>query len=150
MGEGKTVFHGFGLTNWTILKSLPWYSVDSTSWGKGFRFGRVPVFDYSRGRFVDVQLGHFEHAPLIRQYGFDPEDFADRDRNKRSNICTISALSYMVAEKWLREIHGDVEPPQRDVIGPEIESKAGLNLYLAEVTNDIFDNVNWRHRKEVS
>lgn len=150
MAEGKSVLHGFGLTNWTILKSLPWYSVDSTSWGKGFRYGKVPIFDYARGRFREIQLGKYENSMLIRQYGFDPIDFADREKNKRSNICTISALSYMVAEQWLREVHGEVNLPERDVFGPEVRSKSGPNLYLAEVTNDIFDNVNWRHRKEIT
>ncbi len=150
MAKGRGVFHGFGLTNWTTLKSLPWFSVDSTSWGKGFRFGRVPVFDYKNGRFRDVQLGKFEYPDLIREFGFEPEDFADRGRNTRSNICTISALSYMVAEVWLREVHGEVELPDRDVFGPDVKNSEGLNLYLAEVTSDIFDNVNWRHRKEVN
>lgn len=35
--KGKAVFHGFGATSWAVIRDLPWYSVDSSSWGKGFR-----------------------------------------------------------------------------------------------------------------
>src|SRR5688572_3766016 len=37
MAGSKTVFHGFGVTNYTLLKSFPWYSADSSSWSSGFR-----------------------------------------------------------------------------------------------------------------
>ena len=54
LAQGRSVFHGFGATNWTVVKSLPWYSVDSSSWGSGFRFGQVPVFDAQRGKFYTL------------------------------------------------------------------------------------------------
>ena len=45
--DKKSLFHGLGLTSWYALSSLPWYSVDSSSWAAGFRYGRVPIFDDS-------------------------------------------------------------------------------------------------------
>lgn len=126
----KAVFHGFGVTNWTILKALPWYSTDSSSWGMGFRYGRVPLFDTKRGKFEAIDLGDTEtcyrHASLIHSLGFDPADFADRERNDRAKICAISALSYMLAEQWLRQRHGEVRIPSRDGAG------AGPRLHLAD------------------
>ena len=52
IAEKKAVFHGLGVTNWTILKAFPWYSVDSSAWGQGFRYGTVPLFSMAKGRFT--------------------------------------------------------------------------------------------------
>lgn len=113
--EGRAVFHGFGATSWEVLSALPWYSVDSSSWGQGFRFGQVPLFDEQQGRFVKIDLGDGamwqKHAKLVRRLGFDPLDFADRQRNDRAKICAISALSYMLAERWLRGRWGEIVIP---------------------------------------
>ena len=114
----QSVFHGFALTSWTVMSSFPWYSVDSSSWGQGFRFGNVPVFDERKGGFLKLKLGDhkawYQNATLVRSLGFDPADFADRSRNDRAKICAISALSYMKAEQWLRKRHGEVHIPGRD------------------------------------
>lgn len=111
----EAVFHGFALTSWKVLRSFPWYSADSSSWGAGFRYGRVPLFDADRGRFAQADLGDpvscYENADLFRSLGFDPADFADRERNDRAKICAISALSYMQAERWLEAYHGPVPLP---------------------------------------
>ena len=130
LAEHRSVFHGFGITNWEVLKAFRWYSVDSSSWGSGFRFGHVPLFDPAAGAWLKLNLGHptswFQHARLVRAYGFDPADFADRARNDRAKICAISALSYMRAEQWLRARHGTIGMPRRE------GADAGLNLYVAD------------------
>lgn len=129
MAGDKAVYHGFGTTNWNILKSFRWYSADSSSWGAGFRYGGVPLFDARAGRFVKISLGDrascLRYAGLIRQFGFDPMDFADRARNDRAKICAISALSYIHAEGWLRKRHGEVYIPQR-------EGEPGVRVHLAD------------------
>lgn len=38
------LIHGFGVTTLSIVKSLPWHSVDSTTWSAPRRFGRYPHF----------------------------------------------------------------------------------------------------------
>lgn len=130
LAKDKSVYHGFGMTRWTTLKSFPWYSADSSSWGQGFRFGNVPVFDYAKGEFVKLNLGnkkHFaEQSRLVESYGFDWRDFADRVRNDRSKICAISAMSYMKAELWLRKRWGEVHIPTRDTdSGPKLSLSVG-------------------------
>lgn len=122
MAEGRAVYHGFGITTWEVLKAFPWYSVDSSSWGQGFRFGNVPVFDERQGKFIKVQLGDYQscyaYAWLIRSYGFDPSDFAHRSRGYRQHICALSALSYMKAEHWLTKRWGEVSLPDGKEIAP--------------------------------
>lgn len=118
MAEDRAVYHGFALTSWQVMSSFPWYSVDSSSWGQGFRYGRVPIFDYQHGRFLKLELGDWaawqQHSSLVRDLGFDAMDFALRERNDRAKICAISALSYMLAERWLREHHGPITIPGGD------------------------------------
>jgi len=138
LAGNKAVYHGFGATAWTVVKSLPWYSVDSSSWGQGFRFGQVPVFDARRGRFVKLKLGNRKdwqkHASLVRSFGFDPMDFADRERNDRAKICAISALSYMMAEQWLRKRHGEIRIPNTQ------DAPIGLRTHLADANPKRFSD----------
>lgn len=143
--EGKAVYHGFGATNWQIVMALPWYSVDSSSWGQGFRFGQVPIFDDKKGRFFKVSLGDpktcYKHGRLIRSLGFDPGEFADRERNDRARICAISALSYMKAEQWLRKRHGAIHIPAREgAAGVNLsDADKGVKLHLAEANHNAQD-----------
>ena len=130
MAGKRAVFHGFGLTGWKPMSSFPWYSVDSSSWGKGFRFGKVPLFDEHKGRFIEIQLGDAKQwakqANLVKSHGFDWRDFADRSRNERAKICAISALAYLRAEKYLRSKFGPVYIPGTE----RTESLAGLRTHL--------------------
>ena len=155
LAQGRAVFHGFGATSWTVVKSFPWYSVDSSSWGSGFRYGQVPVFNTARGKFETLSLGKVkewqEHARLVTQLGFDWRDFADRKRNDRAKICAISALSYMMAEQWLRQRHGEIYIPGR-ASAPGVRAHladanptrfgeavqgAGVRLHLADTSNGV-------------
>lgn len=134
MAQGRAVFHGFGATSWTVVKALPWYSVDSSSWGSGFRYGQVPVFDVRVGKFQTLNLGNVaawqRHSRLVEALGFDWRDFADRKRNDRAKICAISALSYIMAEQWLRKRHGEIFIPGG-------QSAPGRRAHLADTSNGI-------------
>jgi len=102
---GDTKIHGFGVTNWEMLKSFGWHSVDSSSWGSGFRYGQIKLFDARRGEFVTLKLGQhanwIANSDLVRSYGFREIDFASRKRNTRSLLATLSALSYYRARDYL-------------------------------------------------
>lgn len=121
-----TALHGFGMTGWKILSALPWYSVDSSSWSASFRFGNAHVFHPDRGKFYQLKLGDakscYRFADLLEGYGFDPEDFADRERNDRVKIATLACLSWWKAEQYLRKRHGTIEPP---------DMGKGLKMYLS-------------------
>lgn len=129
--DGGAVYHGFGMTNWKLLKALPWYSVDSTAWGQGYRYGAVPLFDAKTGTFYKARLGNARdwrrHAHLVQTLGFDWREFADRALNDRKKICAISGISYLLAERWLRNRHGRIDCADRP-------NEPGLRLYLAEAS----------------
>ena len=59
----KSVFHGFGATSWEVIKDLPWYSVDSTTWMAGHRYGAQFVF--AKGRLFQAR------ANVLRKYVTD-------------------------------------------------------------------------------
>lgn len=144
IAEGKAVFHGFGATAWGVVNALPWYSVDSSSWGQGFRFGQIPIFDPARGKFEEAKLGDrvtcMRHTKLFEQYGFNPADFYDRARNQRTLVCGISALSYLKAEEYLQKKYGRIDIPKRGrrICNVNVQDD-GLRMYLVEGKTDCGD-----------
>ena len=68
--------HGLGFTNTAKLAQFPFYSVDSSSWNSGTRWGRLPKFagdkivtmNRPRGKRV-VSRGENEQA--VREYSFN-------------------------------------------------------------------------------
>ncbi len=127
--EHEVVYHGFGMTTWNWLKWLKWYSVDSSSWGSSFRYGSVVLFNPRTGKFQKMKLGDwkvcFENRELLREYGVDPKDIADRSRNKRATLCVLSAMSYQKAEQWIRKLNGEVERKSK-------QNGPGFKVYLAD------------------
>lgn len=74
--ETGTVFHGFGQTRLDTLKVLPFYSVDSSAWGSGARFGVLYLWDDQARDFVKLPVGDpgmaRKYAGLLRIHGADP------------------------------------------------------------------------------
>ena len=129
----QTVFHGFALTTWQVMRAFPWYSVDSSSWGRGFRFGSMPIFDHHKGRFVTVKTDNVasckRHQKVFQQLGFNWIHFADPAVEKRSLICKISGVSYKYAEDWIKTNQGPVSCPGR---------VDGIHMFLADTNKSNF------------
>jgi hypothetical protein len=100
-------FHGFGLTNWDLMRAFEWRSVDSSSWSAVFRFGGLSLFDPDRGQFMTVETrtvtSVMRHARLIRQYGFSPQELLMTSKRKSERLAVLSLLSWLAAERWLNE-----------------------------------------------
>lgn len=41
----NSLVHGFGMTRTSLLPELPYYTVDSTSWKSGFRYGQLAIWN---------------------------------------------------------------------------------------------------------
>lgn len=130
-GKG-TVFHGFGLTNVPAITSLPWYSVDSSSWGMGYRFGTLGLWDDRRGQFIQCKLFDaidvMRNRKLIERYGGDTAHFLTRAAYHHSKAAAVSALSWRAMEAWCRRHHGEVRLP---------DGGAGPHVYLAVCGGDM-------------
>lgn len=141
-----TRFHGFGQTKRRILKALPWYSVDSSSWGAGHRSGSLALWDERAATMRNVKVGDrvavYRAAPLIRAHGGSPADYATRGWGfsaegktseqlgvERFAILRVNVVSWLLLEQYLRRRHGQVTPPQG-------WADDGPMVYLAEGSGD--------------
>lgn len=115
--KGRAVYHGFGMTDWKVMASFPWYSVDSTSWASSIKFGRIVLFDQRTARFVTVLHGDrascYRHARTLRGLGIDPALFASREFDSYRTRAAIAMLSYISAAAWLTQRWGEVTIPVR-------------------------------------
>jgi len=118
--EGKPVaLHGFGMTAWTLLKSFPWYSVDSTSWATGNRYGTVQIFDDELGCWYSFHCSNkrkiYTYGRYLRKLGIDPKVFVEANDQAIKNrfLAIIGARSYQVAARWLTEkwAHAQIHQP---------------------------------------
>jgi len=137
LAEGRAVYHGFGMTRWAIIQDFPFYSVDSSSWGSGHRFGVIRLFD--RGRWITTKVGTpevYRYGRLIREHGGEPEKFADRSKYHRTDMARMSAAAWYRAADWLKERHGPIALPSDP-------SRIGPLVYLAsaKADNNTVDNV---------
>jgi len=142
--DADVCLHGFGQTNHTLLSAFPWYSVDSSSWTSGHRWGTLDLWDEKRARFVKASIGKhasiYKHAALIRAHGGDPEILARPDcnlvnvegkdvdlaRSERQHVIAINVRAWLMFEQWLRRRHGPIGPP-RGMVEPD-----HLRVYLAD------------------
>ena len=116
--KGKR-YHGFGTTGWTVLKSFPWYSVDSSSWCSGYRFGSVLLFSAKEEKFVSADIGNvescFKYRNLLEACGDSWQDFAynsTKNSNRtltskelRLKVIAVSSVAMLRAEAWLEKRH---------------------------------------------
>lgn len=130
------VFHGFGITSVPVLASLPWYTVDSSTWGAAYRYGRLDLFDPILGQWRRLRLfepdGLIGAADLMAHYGFRPEQFIDRKNYHFSDTLALSVRSWRAFEDQCRRRWGEIEGP----------GAVGLNIYLADGSepNHVFAN----------
>lgn len=140
----RAVFHGFGMTTWPMLRRFPWYSVDSSSWGSGFRYGSLRLFD--RGRWVTVRLRDRTdiraHHRLLESYGIAVGALTKRDY-ARAKIAPAAAAAYYRAARWLQHHHGNIVLPKgkgypdpSGITAPVLPATHGgrLTVYLADTT----------------
>jgi hypothetical protein len=101
-----TRVHGFGMTNWTMMQAFPWYSVDSSSWTSGVRYGQFQLFE--RGRMIEVDMRNrtqlLRQGDLLRRYGLTARGTVSRGAGfDRDAIIRANLLSWSSAEDWMND-----------------------------------------------
>lgn len=123
----NTVFHGFGQTRPECLRLFPFFSVDSSSWGVGHRYGVLELWDEERNELVSLS---FEQATqprnhdLVRAHGIEPDAFTKENFHHHS-ASKVNAVAWTRYGSWVHSLHGDITP--RDNSRP-----AGLHLFLVD------------------
>lgn len=136
--EHGTCFHGFGMTSARLVKSLPFYSVDSSSYSFGIRWGLAYLWNAPALRMESVLFRNPDevrpHAELFRRHGLDPArvitpEFMRMDsptyRADRDAVIEACARAYVLLEGTLRARHAVPAPPL-----PRHDS-TGTKVYLA-------------------
>jgi hypothetical protein len=141
IADGRAVFHGFGLTVDRALREFPFYSVDSSTWGSGFRFGIVKLFDDSTGRWTSIaqrdRQALLRHRDLVRAHHADPLAFASKATQDNTAAAVTAAVAWRRYEAFIRARHGPVHippGPHNPVTRNGATAPPGLHLYLAEST----------------
>jgi hypothetical protein len=130
-----TVFHGFGQTKVAVISTLPWFSVDSTSWASGYRYGIYPYWSPSESRVKRVTTNATankgaqpvpdEARRQFRSAGVPVEAATDRHHtNHHLYAARAAAWAWWQLEGHLRRLHGPI------VMHPERNMSPGLHLYL--------------------
>ncbi len=149
MAEGIAVFHGFGMTVWPLLQRYRFYSVDSSTWGAGVRYGRVNLFH--DGRWVECRLGSVDsarkHHHVLEAYGL-PVAAVSRRHYDPERVAGACAVAFHRASQWLTARLGPVAlppgrgyPPRPAVAQPALVSAgapgtAGPQIYLADAWHE--------------
>jgi len=95
--------HGFGITKTSILPQLPFYTVDSTSWKAGFKYGQVAVWT---GRKVQVwQRKDFNEKifPVLDAYREIKIDKDLINKYYEPEVLRANVYAYMRAEEYIAE-----------------------------------------------
>lgn len=132
-------FHGWGRTS-TQSRMLPFYSIDSSSWTSGFRFGSFRVTDPSKGdkRIALSTNGKDAYQPevaklLTSYYGLSPKQVSRSNPTTHHNVVRLAALSESAIEQHFRMKHGAAKEPTWAVNTKAIRAGAGQrSLHLAE------------------
>lgn len=108
-------FHGWGVTNPTLIKALPWYSVDSSNLGSPYRFARLVLFDPAGGTWHQANLDGADvfriEALLRRHYGVRAREVTYSTPANRRLLVRLMARSYQLVEDYLRKRHGAISGP---------------------------------------
>lgn len=106
--EGRIIkkYHGFGFTQLAGLKKFPWYSVDSTTWMGGVKYGTVPVFDKKASTIK--YIGIADRKGFSRHFRNLPEDLKNIvkfDRNvtaqNYTSVYRLGAYSFRQVQDYI-------------------------------------------------
>lgn len=144
-------FHGWGITHTEALK-LPFFSVDSSGWGGGYRYGTLILRDPTSSRKHTINLdGRSTYSPEIARllrdhYGVNPSEVATSGGHNRKLMVRLSALSASVQEQQFRKLHrrNPVLAPSWGQLaakppGPHahLAVKLDTGRFLSEVVNEM-------------
>lgn len=99
----NSLVHGFGMTRTSILPQLPFYTVDSTSWKSGFRYGQLTVFNSKKVQLFKKEDWEVKAFPIIENYpdiSFDKEKIYDY---YEPEVLRVNVYAYQRAESYIVE-----------------------------------------------
>jgi hypothetical protein len=119
------LFHGFGVTSAEVLLRSKFFSVDSTTWKGGSRFGNTMIFQNGRIKYYD-----HKHKEVRKRFKQRLEEsgiiWKDVEEDKRREVDLMNALAW---KQWADSIRFNIQnsywltPEERD-LALSLKSKA--------------------------
>lgn len=94
-----TRVHGFGCTTPALWKQFPWYSLDSSAWTQGYRYGQYSYFAPG-ARFLDSFVPA-KSPGILDEWGFPSEVFQRRHSQDRIFATAWHMVMYSCAFAWI-------------------------------------------------
>jgi hypothetical protein len=117
MAKGKTVFHAFGMADWMILRMLPFYSCDCSTMVAASKYGTIGLWNEKDHNMVTVSWRKKDKVRkyyyLLRENGFNPEDFLGQKYPDAGLTRQIGSLAYIQLERWENRRH-PLQMPELD------------------------------------
>lgn len=100
----NTLVQGMGMTKTSILPQLPFYTVDSTSWKSGFRYGQLAIFNGKKVQMFKKDEWETKAFRYTRNYDIHPPldeqklyDFYEPE------VLRANVFAYQKAEEYIVE-----------------------------------------------
>ena len=100
----NTLVHGMGMTRTSILPKLPFYTVDSTSWKSGFRYGQIAIWNGKKVQLKGKEDFDTKVFPITRTYT-DINPPLDEEKIRQfyePEVLRCNVYAYMKAEYFIQ------------------------------------------------
>ena len=96
--------HGFGMTNSKLIAKYPWYSIDSSSFKSGRRFGRLILFNKYTNQLITEDFNDWvkKYAELTRD-----DEILENSAFRYELTDVLSAKSYVKFVEWINSKEKD-------------------------------------------
>ena len=98
----NTLVQGMASTQTQLLTRLPFYTVDSTTWNVGLKYGEISVWNETKMSRIKKADFHNKAFPVIAKYDkkFDFDKIMEEDKTE---MIRVNAYAFVMAEKFIHE-----------------------------------------------
>lgn len=99
----NALVHGFGMTKTSLLPQLPFYTVDSTSWKSGFRYGQLAIWNGKKVQMFKKEDWETKAFKYIDNY---PDLILDKEllyNYYEPEVLRANVYAYQRAEEYIVE-----------------------------------------------
>lgn len=96
----NTVVHGMAMTKTSLLTSLPFYTVDSTTWMVGVQYGEVNYWTGTKMSRLKKDKWKGSMLPKLVDKGFDPDKLLEEDT---AEMIRVNVHAFMEAEEYIQK-----------------------------------------------
>lgn len=98
----NALIQGMATTDTRILTDLPFYTVDSTTWNVGLKYGEISVWDTTRMRRIKKTDFETKAFPAISRYD-EKFDFGLIKEEDKTEMVRVNAYAFVMAEHYVRD-----------------------------------------------